>query len=35
VLQLRGSCLMDWLDVLPPMPDGELRAFARHLAAAL
>jgi diadenosine tetraphosphate (Ap4A) HIT family hydrolase len=35
VLQLRGSCLMDWLDVLPPMPDDELQAFARVLAAAL
>lgn len=35
VLQLRGSCLMDWLDVLPPLPADELEAFARHLAAAL
>jgi|tagenome__1003787_1003787.scaffolds.fasta_scaffold19743125_2 diadenosine tetraphosphate (Ap4A) HIT family hydrolase len=35
LLQLRGSCLMDWLDVLPPMPADELDAFARRVAAAL
>ncbi len=35
LLQLRGSCLMDWLDVLPPMPADELERFARHVATAL
>ena len=35
LLQLRGSCLMDWLDVLPPMPAAELAAFAGVLATAL
>ena len=35
LLQLRGSCLMDWLDILPPMPADELERFVRHVAAAL
>jgi hypothetical protein len=35
LVQLRGSCLMDWLDVLPPMPADELERFARHVATAL
>ncbi|MDP9239565.1 MAG: hypothetical protein M3O55_02855 [Actinomycetota bacterium] len=35
VLQLRGSCLPDWLDVLPPLPAAEWDALARHVAHCL
>lgn len=35
LLQLRGSCLPDWLDVLPPVPDAVLDADAAAVAAAL
>lgn len=33
--QLRGSCLPDWLDLLPPVPEDEVNAIGAHLAAAL
>ena len=35
LLQLRGSCLMDWLDVLPAMPREELEAFAEQVSSSL
>jgi hypothetical protein len=35
VLQLRGSCLPDWLDVLPPMPAAAWQAVASYVAASL
>ncbi|MDQ6873943.1 MAG: hypothetical protein M3042_02615 [Actinomycetota bacterium] len=35
VLQLRGSCLPDWMDVLPPLPQDEWDTLAGHLAQAL
>jgi hypothetical protein len=34
-LQLRGSCLVDWLDVLPPTPAEQLVADQKAVAAAL
>lgn len=38
VLQLRGSCLPDWLDVLPPMSqeqwDSDISALRASLAVA-
>jgi hypothetical protein len=35
VLQLRGSCLPDWLDVLPPLPAAAWDALGRYVARAL
>lgn len=35
VLQLRGSCLAEWLDILPALPPEDVDAVARHLAAEL
>lgn len=35
MLQLRGSCLPDWIDVLPPLPGEERAAFDRHVAREL
>jgi hypothetical protein len=35
LLQLRGSCLMDWLDVLPAMPREQLEAFAAQVSSSL
>jgi diadenosine tetraphosphate (Ap4A) HIT family hydrolase len=35
LLQLRGSCLADWLDVLPPVPQEILDADLAAVAAAL
>jgi diadenosine tetraphosphate (Ap4A) HIT family hydrolase len=35
LLQLRGSCLMDWLDVLPAMPREQLEAFAEQVSSSL
>ncbi len=34
-LQLRGSMLPVWMDVLPPLPDGERAAALTWIAAAL
>lgn len=35
MLQLRGSCLPDWMDVLPALPRDEWDALSRHVAHAL
>jgi diadenosine tetraphosphate (Ap4A) HIT family hydrolase len=35
MLQLRGSCLPDWLDALPALPDEEWQACALAVRAAL
>jgi len=35
VLQLRGSSLPDWLDVLPPLPPDRTQAIAHAVADAL
>ena len=35
VLQLRGSSLPDWLDVLPALPSERTQAIARFVADAL
>lgn len=35
LLQLRGSCLPDWLDVLPPLPGEQCRAIGAHVADRL
>lgn len=35
LVQLRGSCLPLWLDMLPPTPDDVAQANLRRLAAAL
>jgi len=35
VLQLRGSCLPDWLDVLPPLPADDWDMLAGHVAHAM
>jgi diadenosine tetraphosphate (Ap4A) HIT family hydrolase len=32
VLQLRGSCLPDWMDVLPPLRQQDWDGLARHVA---
>jgi hypothetical protein len=34
-LQLRGSCLVDWLDLLPPTPAEQLLTDQKAVAAAL
>lgn len=35
LLQPRGSCLPDWLDVLPPLPGEQCQAIGAHLADRL
>jgi hypothetical protein len=35
LLQLRGSCLPDWLDVLPPLPPEDSDAITRHVVGRL
>jgi hypothetical protein len=35
LLQMRGSSLPDWLDVLPPRPEGDIVADQRTVVAAL
>lgn len=35
LVQLRGSCLPDWLDILPPLPELQLAAIGRQVADAL
>jgi len=35
LLQLRGSCLPDWLDLLPPLPAESAQAIGEHVAQAL
>jgi hypothetical protein len=35
MLQLRGSCLPDWLDLLPPLPDEQSAAITQHVVARL
>lgn len=35
LVQLRGSCLPDWLDILPAMPADQWTAIGRHVAGAL
>lgn len=35
LVQLRGSCLPDWLDILPPLPEPQWTAIGRHVARAL
>jgi len=35
MLQLRGSCLPDWIEVLPPIPAEEWSGFGRQVAGSL
>jgi hypothetical protein len=35
MLQLRGSCLTDWEDILPPLPAGRWAAIARSVGQRL
>ncbi len=35
MVQLRGSSLPDWLDILPPLPARQWRAIGRQVAATL
>lgn len=35
LVQLRGSCLPDWLDILPPLPAEQWDAIGRHVARVL
>jgi len=35
MVQLRGSCLPDWMDILPPLPEPQWTAIGRHVGTAL
>ncbi|GAA2749659.1 hypothetical protein [Kitasatospora cinereorecta] len=35
MMQLRGTCLPLWEDVLPKLPEGEWREYGRRIAAAM